>query len=71
MDKENNQHIPHGFSYFKIVCLVLAILLFWGIRDALRISPQVRATADKIVSLNNLEDVNLKIGGCIPIKGNL
>lgn len=63
--------MEHGFNYFKIVCLVLAILLAWGIRDAIRIAPQVRNTADKIVQLNNLAGVDLKIGGCIPIKGNL
>lgn len=63
--------IEHGFTWFKIVCLVLAILLAWGIRDAIRIAPQIRQTADKVVRLNNLSDVNLKIGGCIPIHGVL
>ena len=63
--------MDHGFSWFKIVCLVLAILLTWGIRDAIRVAPQIRSTADKIVQLNNLSGVDLKIGGCIPIKGNL
>lgn len=63
--------VEHGFTWFKIACLVLAILLIWGIRDAIRIAPQVRATANKVVQLNSLSDVNLKIGGCIPIKGNL
>ena len=51
-----------------IVCI--AVLLLWGAR----ITPEVRATADKVVKLNDLESVNLKIGwgGCgIPVKGNL
>ena len=63
--------MPHGFSWFKIVCLIIALLLAWGIRDTIRIAPQVRATADKVVQLNNLQDVDMKIGGCIPIKGSL
>lgn len=63
--------LEHGFTWFKIVCLVLAILLFWGIKDAIKIAPQVRATANKVVQLNDLENVNLRLGGCIPIKGNL
>jgi hypothetical protein len=67
--------MEHGFNWFKIACLVLAILLFWGIRDVLRVAPQIRQTADKVVRLNELEnlDVKGKIGGCIPwdLKGSL
>ena len=63
--------LEHGFTWFRIICLALAILLAWGIRDSIRIAPQIRQTANKVVQLNNLERVDLKIGGCIPIKGNL
>ena len=63
--------MEHGFSYFRIICLVVFLLIAWGIRDAIRIAPEVRATADKVVQLNNLQGVDLKIGGCIPIKGSL
>lgn len=63
--------MDHGFSWFKIICLVVAVLLAWGIRDTIRIAPEVRQTANKIVQLNNLQDVDMKIGGCIPIKGIL
>lgn len=55
----------------RIWFLVAFILIAWGIRDTLRIAPQVRQTADKVVSLNNLQNVDMKIGGCIPIKGSL
>ena len=52
----------------------MAILLLWGIRDAIRIAPQVRSTANQVANLNNLREVDLQghIGGCIPfgIKGN-
>ena len=65
------QHLDHGFTIFRIVCLVLAILFFWGLRIAIRDAPQIRNTADKVVKLNDLEKVNLKIGGCIPIRGSL
>ena len=75
MDDENNQHIPHGFSYFKIVCLVLVILFIWGVHTGLVLAPQIRSTANKVVQLNNLETVDLKgkVGGCVTIglKGNL
>jgi hypothetical protein len=66
--------MPHGFNWFKIVCLVLVILFAWGVHYGMVITPQVRSTANKVVQLNNLEDVNMKVGwgGCsIPIKGNL
>lgn len=66
-----HKRLEHGFTWFKIVCLVLAILLAWGIRDTIRIAPQIRATADKVVKLNDLQHVDMKIGGCIPIKGSL
>lgn len=59
--------MDHGFSWFKIVCLVLAILLTWGIRDAIRVAPQIRSTANQVANLNNLEKVDLKcsFGGCV------
>lgn len=67
--------LEHGFTYFKIVCLVLAILFAWGVRTAYVLTPQIRSTADKVVRLNDLQNVDLqgKIGGCIPfgLKGNL
>lgn len=63
--------IEHGFSIANISIIVLLILIFWGIRWGAAVAPQIRATANKVVQLNNLSDVNLKIGGCIPIKGNL
>lgn len=63
--------IPHGFSLANIVIIVILILILWGIRIASKDVPQIRDTANKVVSLNNLENVNLKIGGCVPIKGNL
>lgn len=67
--------IEHGFTIFRIVCLVLAILLFWGVRTGLVLAPQIRATADKVVKLNDLQNVDLKgkVGGCIPfgLNGNL
>lgn len=63
--------IEHGFSWATILILIILIILFWGIHWGRIIAPQVRSTADKVVQLNNLQDVNLKIGGCIPIKGSL
>lgn len=63
--------LKHDFTWFRIVSLILFILVAWGIRDAIRVAPEIRATADKVVQLNNLQGVNLKIGGCIPIRGNL
>ena len=63
--------MEHGFNIFKIVCLVMAILLFWGIRDAIRIAPQVRETANQVASINDLKNIDFKIGGCIPVRGSL
>ena len=64
--------LSHGFTWFKIVCLVLAILLIFTIRWGAIVAPQVRATADKVVSLNNLQkvDVHGKVGGCIRLDLN-
>ena len=63
--------LKHGFDWFKIVCLVGVILICFGIRYGVIIAPQIRGTADKVASLNNLQNVDLKLGGCIPIKGSL
>ena len=60
--------IPHGINWISIL---IVILLIWGIRWGYIVTPQIRATANKVVQLNNLQDVNMKIGGCIPIKGSL
>lgn len=65
------KRIEHGFTWFRIVCLVLTILFIWGIRYGSIIAPQVRATANKVVQLNNLENVHLKVCGMLPIDGNL
>jgi hypothetical protein len=59
------------FTWHKLAWLVVAIIAIFAFRWGYLITPQVRATADKIVQLNNLQGVDLKIGGCIPIKGSL
>jgi hypothetical protein len=60
--------MPHDFTWFKIVCLLLAILFLWGIRYGMMITPQIRSTANQIADLNKLQTLDLsgKIGGCIP-----
>jgi len=60
--------IPHGFS---IATIAIVILLLWGLRWGSIVVPQIRSTADRVASLNNLQNVDLKLGGCVPIKGNL
>ena len=63
---------PHKWLiHIRYGLLIALILTGWGIREAHRIVPQIRQTADKVVSLNNLSNVNMKIGGCIPIRGSL
>jgi hypothetical protein len=63
--------MEHGFTWFRVICFVLAILIIFGIRYGTIIIPQIRGTADQVANLNNLQKIDLKIGGCIPIKGNL
>ena len=52
--------MDHGFTWYKIACLVLAILLFWGIRDVIRIAPEVRQTADKVTKIQDLQNVDIR-----------
>jgi len=61
--------IKHDFTWHKIAWLVVAIIGIFSIRWGAIIVPQVRQTADKVASLNNLQtlDIHGKIGGCIPI----
>ena len=58
--------LNHGLS---ITSIVIVILLLWGIHWGRIVVPQIRQTADKVANINNLQKVDLKIGGCIPIKG--
>ena len=53
----------------RLWLLVIIILLVWGARWGTIVVPQIRSTADKVASLNNLQtlDIHGKIGGCIPI----
>ena len=53
-------HLEHGFNWFRIVCLVFAILVCFGVRYGVLIVPQVRQTADKVASLNNLQKADIK-----------
>jgi hypothetical protein len=52
--------MDHGFTIFRIVCLVLAILLAWGLRWGYLIVPQIRATADKVVKIQDLQNVDIR-----------
>lgn len=56
----------------RIWFLVVFILIAWGIRDTLRIAPEVRSTANQVANLNQLHDLDIKgkIGGCIPVDIN-
>ena len=66
--------LEHGFTIFRIICLAFAILMAWGVKYGMILAPQVLQTADKVVSLNNLQNVDVQgSAGCIPIrlKGNL
>ena len=58
-------------TWHKLAWLIVAIIAIFAIRWGSVLDPQIRATADKVVKLNDLENVNLKIGGCVPIRGSL
>lgn len=67
-------NVPHGFTVANIITLVVLILILWGVHYGSVVAPQIRSTADKVVKLNDLSNVDMKVGwgGCsIPIKGNL
>ena len=68
MAQTQRQILNHGFS---IATIVIVILLLWGLRWGTIVIPQIRSTAEKVTQLNNLQNLNLKIGGCVPINGSL
>jgi hypothetical protein len=67
--------MEHGFTIFRIVCLIFAVLIILGIRYGVIIAPQVRQTAARVVSLNDLGkvDVQCKFHPCGSLEciGNL
>ena len=65
-------YLDHGFTWYRVIVLVLAIIVIFGIRYGAIIIPQVRSTADKVANLNNLQvvDIHGRIGGCIPLNIN-
>ena len=63
--------IDHGFTWYRIIFLALIILIVFGVRYGMIVVPQVRETANKVMNLNDLKHIDFKIGGCIPVKGDL
>lgn len=54
-------HIRYGL-------LILSILLAWGVREAHKIAPQAKQAFQQVT---RAEKIDIKIGGCIPIKGTI
>lgn len=52
--------IPHGFSWYNIIYLVLIVLLILAIYWGHIITPQVRATANQVANLNDLKKVDFR-----------
>ena len=59
--------IPHGFSWYNLLCLGLVVAFVWAICYGRIIVPQIRSTANQIASLNTLPNVNctIKVKGCM------
>jgi hypothetical protein len=58
--------IEHGIS---VTSIIIVILLLWAIRWGSIIVPQIRATANQVANINNLQKVDIcgEIAGCIPV----
>lgn len=54
------KHIEHGFTWFRILCLILAIGLVIALRWGFILVPQVRQTANQVANLNDLKKVDFR-----------
>ena len=52
-------NIPHGFSWSSILIVVLLGLIAWLVGYGIKITPQVRSTANQVANLNNLQKVDV------------
>ncbi len=70
------ENIPHGFSWSSILIIVLLGLIVWLVGYGIKVTPQIRSTANQVANLNNLQKVDLNcnfhlFAGKINCTGNL
>ena len=54
------QPLEHGFTLYRILCLILAILLVLGVKYGMIVVPEIRETANQVANLNEIKKVDVR-----------